>query len=352
MTVVKYMDCIVRIIAYLLLLAIHVLIYIFLHSHFYFILLVAMVTAPLLTAAANFWLRRSVSVEILAGTGKEAYARKREETFFYLKVKNTSWAMSLDAKVSLTIANTFFGTEGTFTVSVPVHMHGTYELEIPVIPDFPGIVTLTADAIRVKDLLGFFYLKKKVASSASVTVMPSYVGKGSYDRTAVESGMLESEESSKRGNDFSDVQEIREYIPGDKLMSIHWKLSAKRDVLMVKDRVSMSDRQLVIVPELLSDHMMLDAVVEATYGLIRTLIEDGTTVRLMYWSMGSYDYQEFRIDYASDLETAFARMYYERTYQVADEAATHMAQVHPEIKSYLYVTGGGSGADVFVRENG
>ena len=26
---------------------------------------------------------------------------------------------------------------------------------------------------------------------------------------------------------FSDVQEVREYIPGDKLMSIHWKLSAK-----------------------------------------------------------------------------------------------------------------------------
>ena len=33
-------------------------------------------------------------------------------------------------------------------------------------------------------------------------------------------------------------------------MSIHWKLSAKKDSLMVKDRVAMSDQQMVIVTEL------------------------------------------------------------------------------------------------------
>ena len=105
--------------------------------------------------------------------------------------------------------------------------------------------------------------------------------------------MLESEESSKRGNDFSDVQEVREYIPGDKLMSIHWKLSAKRDILMVKDRVSMSDHQLVIVPELFIDQPVnLAAILTMTYSVILELIQEQTTVRLLYWSTNRYEYED------------------------------------------------------------
>ena len=41
-------------------------------------------------------------------------------------------------------------------------------------------------------------------------------------------------ESKKKGYDFSEVTGIREYIPGDKLQNIHWKLSAKKDILMVR----------------------------------------------------------------------------------------------------------------------
>lgn len=48
----------------------------------------------------------------------------------------------------------------------------------------------------------------------------------------------ESEEHSKErgGDDPSEVFQIRDYQPGDKLRSIHWKLSAKTEEMMVREQ--------------------------------------------------------------------------------------------------------------------
>ena len=37
------------------------------------------------------------------------------------------------------------------------------------------------------------------------------------------------------GDDPSQIFEIRDYRPGDKMQKIHWKLSAKSDSLIVKE---------------------------------------------------------------------------------------------------------------------
>ena len=48
----------------------------------------------------------------------------------------------------------------------------------------------------------------------------------------------ESEDYSKErgGDDPSEVFKIRDYQPGDKLRSIHWKLTAKTDEMMVREQ--------------------------------------------------------------------------------------------------------------------
>ncbi len=339
-----------RVIGYALLVGAAWLLYWFLHSHFIFVTLVALVLAVPASVLVNLILYRFVSVEITAAVGGDQYGRQYGESFFYIRVKNPSWLVSLDAKLDLEISNDFFKTEGKTRIAVPIRMRKGYEVSFPVRAMLPGIVTVRVKRILIKDLLALTTLSKRVDASASVTVLPREGDPFQYDKTALEIGMLESEESSKRGNDFSDVQEIREYIPGDKLMSIHWKLSAKRDILMVKDRVSMSDHQLVIVPELMSDHAALEQIMAATYQSICTIIEDGTTVRLLYWSAGSYDYVDTRIDYRADLDAAFARMFYEKTYEANDEAALHMAAVHPEMKAFMHITVDGGNVICYIRE--
>ena len=52
------------------------------------------------------------------------------------------------------------------------------------------------------------------------------------------SGVAEFSESSRKGNDHSEVSDIRTYRIGDRPKDIHWKLSARNRELMVKARPS------------------------------------------------------------------------------------------------------------------
>ena len=349
------MESIIRLIIYSILLFINGLMYYFLHSHFYFMLMVIMVVSPFVSIIMAFIIRKYADVSIVSAinsTGGE-YAAQNERAYFYIKISNPTPFISLDTIIKLKIRNIFFETEGYHKISMPVKIRKGSQIEFPIFATLPGIVELSAEKIYIKDLMGFVKLKKKISAKTDTTIMPEIIGEYDYDKTALEQGSLESEESSKKGHDFSDVQEIREYIPGDKLMSIHWKLSAKRDILMVKDRASMSDRQLVALIELVKNNSAeLNMVLTSAYTLINQIVNDGTTVRLMYWSEARYEYEIFRIDYKSDLDDAFSKMYYEKTYQDMNRGANYMASVHPEIKSYLHITSDGERCLMNIRENG
>lgn len=343
-------EYIIRIIGYGILLFVNAMIYYFLHSQFYFLVLVLMVAGPVLSALAVWVLRRYLQVEIYHA--QDSYGVQGETAYFTIQVKNPTCFVSLDTKLVVNVENALMKTVGQQVFSVPVHAGKGYTLTLPVVATYPGLLKISVSRVYIKDLMGFFRLKKNVEQTTEFSILPRAVTDIAYEKTALEQGMLESEESSKRGNDFSDVQEVREYIPGDKLMSIHWKLSAKRDILMVKDRVSMSDHQLVIVPELFIDQPVnLAAVLTMAYSVISELIQEQTTVRLLYWSANRYEYEDVRIDYKEELDAAFTRMFYEKAYKNPSEAADHMALVHPEMHAYLHVCTDGQGAQMVVREN-
>lgn len=346
------MENFFRIIIYVSLVVVNGFVFYFLHSHFHFLLLVVMLVAPVISVFLAFYMRSRIMVTVENRGVKEKYGYQNKENFIYIKIHNNTWAVSLDAKLELVVRNSFFGTEGERIISVPVYAKKGYELELPIIATLPGLVQVEVKSIKIKDLMGFVFLKKQIAAVGEITVMPEKISDIDYETVNLDEGMLESEESSKRGNDFSDVHEIREYIPGDKLMSIHWKLSAKRDILMVKDRVSMSDKQLVVLPELCGiDDKNLEVILVTTYSVISHLIEDKTTVRFMYWSAGRFEYEDIRIDYAEELNDAFARMFYEETYADMNEASSHMSNVHPEMKAYIHVTAQNGEPVISVKEN-
>lgn len=345
------MKSIVRLIIYSVLLAINGIMFYFLHSHFYYMLLVVMVVAPVISLAGGVILRHFVSVSIVAKS--EGSGRQGEEAYFEIEVKNPSFLISLDARLYMTVENVFFGTKGTQTIAIPIRAKSGYKFDLPLVSSYSGLLQVDISEIQIFDLMGFFGFKKKVEKSAQMVILPKVVNLPDQVLPNFEYGTLESEESKKRGHDFSDVQEIREYIPGDRLMSIHWKLSAKRDILMVKDRMSMSDKQLVILPELCNRNKpMLALVLSMTYSLIMKMIEDHTTVRLMYWSVDKYQYEDTRIDYIEDATDAFSKMFYEKTYDEYELGASRMALVHPEMKAYIQVIPTPERALVQVRENG
>lgn len=91
--------------------------------------------------------------------------------------------------------------------------------------------------IRIYDLTGFFYINKRIRVGESAMVLPEINTVSVKLSEAVKNffGDADTYDDLRSGYDPSETFEIRDYRPGDKLQSVHWKLSAKMDELVVRE---------------------------------------------------------------------------------------------------------------------
>ncbi len=114
---------------------------------------------------------------------------------------------------------------------------GEGRVSVPWEPLQPGIWRVSAVRIRVYDFWKLWRLPKRSVFGWELTQLPARHEICLIPGAAQEGSAWESQEyhPHKSGNDSSYIRETREYRPGDSLKSIHWKLSAKRETLLVKE---------------------------------------------------------------------------------------------------------------------
>lgn len=106
--------------------------------------------------------------------------------------------------------------------------------------NYTGKAELRIKKVRYFDLLGVLALplpKKKYQGKEEIIVLPSVYEVPIDVGNAAREFVVEQERYIQSNTDdtISDHFQIREYQPGDKIRSVHWKLSAKSDDLMVRD---------------------------------------------------------------------------------------------------------------------
>lgn len=103
---------------------------------------------------------------------------------------------------------------------------------------FCGNVEVILESVRLYDLFGIFYIKRKGQRKAYVKVMPEFKLMPVEITRATREFQADAEEYSgeKKGDDPSELYQVREYRIQDSVRDIHWKLSAKEETFMVKER--------------------------------------------------------------------------------------------------------------------
>ena len=89
----------------------------------------------------------------------------------------------------------------------------------------------------------------------------------------------------KKGTDRTETLQIRDYVPGDPLQQIHWKLSSKLDRLIVRDPAQPVDRELMVFLEQSDEARtaaQADALMEAVVSVCQALGEAGQPFRLAW----------------------------------------------------------------------
>lgn len=137
--------------------------------------------------------------------------------------------------LTLEIENKLF--EHTREIPVTIGLsRRTVSMYLPYTPKGCGQVTIRFKDVYCYDLIGLNRILLQIPETACLTVYPEDLPLG-VTADSFLSGFREGEQQTvgRRGNDPSEVFDLREYQNGDDVRSIHWKLSEKMDKLLVKE---------------------------------------------------------------------------------------------------------------------
>lgn len=167
---------------------------------------------------------------------------KRQKTEVSLSLKNSGIIPVSCAELDISLPDPATAGCVTEKKGIPLPPRSISRTGIPVSFDFMGCYTVGADKLRVYSLFRIFRAERSITASVTVSVLPEKLP------PCGASPVSESSESTE--NLLSGVRiesgDIRQYLPGDSIKTVHWKLSTKTDELQVRKYVSDSGRAVTV----------------------------------------------------------------------------------------------------------
>lgn len=329
------MKQIANILRYIIILALDIAIMLLFQSYLNFLLLVGLLSFLVYSIYGVYRVRNTFELKLVAPIEP---MEKGNEFFVRIILHNPTWFPLLNATVQLEVENTFYREDGLHSLNFPVRARKDTEVEYPIVMDYCGKFCVNAKYIRFTDLLGICNLKVDLQEQAECLVFPAEMTRDKEASQIYHNGVAESTESKEKGYDFSEISGIREYIPGDKLQNIHWKLSVKKDELMVKERVSVSATQLQVLIELANDEQMrADAVLGLTDSITKSFVIQNLPFTVYYYSANMNELQSCYIGNEVERRQWLETVLYDRCYREVGLAEQMFMQQHGGTGSYLYI---------------
>ena len=140
-------------------------------------------------------------------------------------------------KAKIVIRDTLRGERRSEWVTLPEIPRGESVLDWNTRFDSAGNYEVGLTKLRVYDWTGLLYGDVLTKSFGRIQIMPKLYDIPIELTMAVKNFYGESDVHDEHvaGPDRSELFQVRSYQPGDRLQSVHWKMTAKQDELIVKD---------------------------------------------------------------------------------------------------------------------
>jgi hypothetical protein len=167
-----------------------------------------------------------------------------------------------------------FGGEGTYTnKTISLYPKETREFNFHIEMNHIGEFTAGIKSIKISDFFGLFQFTLKNTESFKVQVSPRIYQVDSLD--ILNENLMETHNFTLKtiagGTEYSNV---REYVPGDPIKTIHFKLSARGDTYLTKQFESSGIPRVCIITDYFSAKedtetlmSLYDALVETTFSI-------------------------------------------------------------------------------------
>lgn len=273
--------------------------------------IVAYVVILLLLLLPGFYLRNPFGylpcIFLLVITGISfLYILLLKKTFSFLQPsERISCQRGVDQKFSVTIENksfliypritcrfyknNLFGQVAEVTAMDTVlssHEKKNFSFEVKF--DHLGTYEVGISSVRIYDMFGIFYLTYKNCNKSNIAVKPHIVNVDNLDFSDV-TGRQTSSSAAKSKIESDDYSGIRQYVIGDPIKNIHWKISAHTQDYMVRLFESYTSFGITIYTDFeatgYSNELLMsiyDCLVETTYSIANHVLEKSEDVELIF----------------------------------------------------------------------
>lgn len=218
--------------------------------------------------------------------------------------------------------NYFSGEKGRLKVRFSVDSGRKRDRRIPIVMQNCGNVAITVEKVRIYDYLSIFaWTVGKNFETQNVLVLPPvkemYLGRDRwYNETSEDSDRFSI---YKKGDDPSEIFNIREFTDGDKIQRIHWKLSSKTGSLMVKEGSLPLTKAVHIFIDLCvqgekeEKHRNTNLLVQGIYSISMFMIEHGIPQKYIWNDKRNGVIQERLVEQEEELFWMFQDLFKCRT---------------------------------------
>lgn len=246
--------------------------------------------------------------------------------------------------LSYEISSAYYPCDEIFQCTIPVYSRREFLFDMPVRFQKCGCYRINLSHMEFYDYLHFFRFEKKISIQKEIIIHPKKSENIIFDSSSISEGFDEFEENESKGLVSSNVTDIREYIPGDRLQRIHWKLSAKIDKLMVKENEQTSSNQFTILVELFlpyPESPLLEQSLSHACSIADELLKLGESFFFCYYCSTEEDFARHLIKNREDLEHALLNCFYQTPYSQEDHALHILEKTDLFKGTILHVSGKG-----------
>lgn len=203
------------------------------------------------------------------------------EAMWRLEVQGYAWLPAPRLSLRLEFNNTLTGARMPYRITLSGALQG-HALEVRADTAHCGRLVCRVRRGKVCDYLGLFSLTLRRPAKESLLCLPV------PDPRPLPKGFPAGEDSDRRlvprpGGGPGEDYDLRPYRAGDSLRSIHWKLSSKREELVVRETLEPQQPHVVLTLDHFGTPEEMDAALDRLDSFCRTLLEE-QTAHLVAWT--------------------------------------------------------------------
>lgn len=288
----------------------------YLNNVYALLLLLTAVAVPLFSVLFSRLSRDSVSVTLTAPD----LAEEEQPAQFIAELTNESVFPAAVVRGLLVVQNGLTGTSVRRKIRASVAGKASQAIRFQVEDAEIGKLFATVSDLRTQDLFGLVSYPVSHIAATELLVPPPDVSAKVLMMEALETtGESVRYSEKEKGLDVSELFDVREYLPGDDVRAIHWKLSAKQEEPILREFSQPLNYSVILLVELAAASAdALQSCVTYAANLSKGLLEAGVLHTMVWYDRSTDEFVDYNITSMEEQALAELRLVSSSYHETAD----------------------------------